>query len=68
VTKLFTNYAWCIEEIRATPSILQPLFSFETADFGEMFNNEMHLHVIRKYLASSRVEREGRIKKGKKLQ
>ena len=37
-TKLFANYAWCIEEIAATPSVLEPLFSIEMADYEEMFN------------------------------
>ena len=41
VTKLFKNYAWCIAELGATPSILEPIFSIEMADFDETFNNQM---------------------------
>ena len=59
ITKLFTNYSWCIEEIRATPSIVEALFSYESTDFDELFNNAMHLHVIKNYLGSSKADRDG---------
>lgn len=65
VTKLFANYAWCIAEIGATPSIIEPLFSVEMSDFEDVFNNEMHMHVIRQYLGSRKAEREAQIKKKK---
>ena len=58
VTKLFANYAWCIAEIAATPSIIEPLFSVEMNDFEDIFNNEMHMHVVRQYITSRKLERE----------
>lgn len=65
MTKLFANYAWCIAEIGATPSIIEPLFSVEMSDFEDVFNNEMHMHVVRQYLGSRKEEREAQIKKKK---
>lgn len=65
LTKLFTNYAWCIEEIGATPSAIEPLFSIEMADFEDTFSFEMQMHVIKKYLSSSKADKVAEVKKVK---
>lgn len=39
VTKLFSNYAWVISEISATPSVIEDLFSIDMQDFEDMFKN-----------------------------
>lgn len=62
-TKLLTNYAWCIEEIRATPSIFEKLLSYEASDFDDLFNNAIQLHVIKNYLRSSKADRDGDFRK-----
>lgn len=38
LTKFVSNYGWCIEEIAATPSVLEPLFSIQMPELDEVLD------------------------------